>query len=199
MKNVKFLFLVSLLFVSMGIHAQNLRFGLKTGPIISSSFHRVHHLEATDVKFADPNPAVGFHINGILEHKFSEKFGVQLEPGFIRKVWKDEAVNIEPFQVDYLQMPIVFGYYFTDNLVASLGVDIGYHLKKRKFDVVDEFDFGGLLGMRYDITDQLGVGLRYSRAFTPYLSFSFTDANGDDAGSVEYFSHYLQFSVAYRI
>ena len=196
MKNVKFLFLVSFLLVSLGIHAQNLRFGLKTGPTLSFSFQRAHPIAPTYVKLRDPS--LGFHLNGFLENKFSKKMSVQLEPGFIRQAWKYCDVIKELFHIDYWQMPVILGYYFRDNLVASLGVDIGYHFKKREYDVVEEYEFGGLVGMRYDISDHLGVGLRYSRAFIPYSVLFFTGSGGRP-GSVYFYSHCLQFSVAYRI
>lgn len=118
----------------------------------------------------DVKSLAGFHIGGFAEIKFSKKFAIQ--PEFL---FSTQGTTIEGFDGDsntsvklnYLNIPVLAKYYITDAFSVEAGPQIGLLLsaKSRGEDIGDLYkssDFGLNLGLGYNFTEDLSIGLRYT-------------------------------------
>ena len=164
------------------MNAQEVKYGAKAG-LNMSNFGG--DAENTDMK-------IGFQIGGFAEIKISDKFAVQPELLFSTQGAKSEYSESEPgysyseestVKLNYLNIPIMAKYYATEKFYVEAGPQIGFLMSaKEDFDYSETFmgttdsgstsedikdglnstDFGLGLGLGYNITENVGAGLRYT-------------------------------------
>ena len=184
------------------------------------------------------NPVVGFNVNASAEYK-NDTWGLSIEPGFIQKggvqlfdyanFLSRNTINYHVVtRMNYLQLPLLYNIYFTDEFCLSVGGEYSYLMhagsKVTKtpnsidntlvaFDSTqDQFDskyitnnfpnhheLSGIVGFSYAITDNVDVRLRYSYGATELATVSWMDQSGFVYSASHIRSHYLQVSLKYKL
>ncbi len=135
----------------------------------------------------DGKSKTGFHLGLVAEFMLTEKFGIQPEVLYSTQGTKIEesgtefgmTYNFEATQdLDYVNVPILAKYYFTDALSLELGPQIGFLVKGEQEytisldgetesgkedikDYVKSTDFGLAAGLGYKFYGGLFVNARY--------------------------------------
>ncbi|WP_396188948.1 porin family protein [Flavobacterium sp.] len=169
-------------FALINSNAQDVKFGVKTGLNLSTFSGDVANV---DSKF-------GFILGGFAEIKLSEKFAFQPELLFSTQGAKSSESYAEigysekmeyNLKANYLNIPLMAKYYANSKLSIQVGPQIGFLMSsKTKVDytindagVIDSgsqtvdtkssynsIDFGLNIGAGYDITENIGLDLRYN-------------------------------------
>jgi len=159
--------------VTMGAAAQ-VQFGVKLGDNLSTFW-------GSDA----PHRILNFWQGGfVLEYKFTNQFavapevvfsmqGTKYKETFYNKDWKATA------NVNYVNIPVMFKYYVTDNISIDLGPQVGFNVYNRfhftkpySSDAVDlkdyakKVDFGVGLGLTYNFDENIFIQARYTMGFT---------------------------------
>ncbi len=187
------LFIVGIFFfVTHAVWAQGFSFGVKTGiDLVRISAH----LNSSD-RLGHPDPAIGFNINAIIEYRMANKFGVTMEPGYIRKGYSKalshsgDADNV--VKLNYLQVPILLDYHVTEKLAISIGPEIGFSLSDSYFRR-KKVDLSAVLGVNYRLAEHFEAGLKIGSAITPSYQ-----AKPTSTLTYTEYNQYAQVSIAYR-
>lgn len=149
-------------------------------------------LNLSDQKFSSNGTTVGhelkpgFHAGLIVTAMINEKFGIQPEVLFSMQGTKLESGLFSAKYVtsfNYLAVPILARYNFTDRLSIHVGPQIGFLMSAevedsnggQTTDVKDDYkstDISGALGGEFEIVSGLGAGVRYV--------FGLTDIHKDE-------------------
>ncbi len=185
------LFIVGIFFFAThAVWAQGFSFGVKTGIDLA----RISaHFKSSD-KPGHSDPVIGFNINAIIEYRMANKFGVTMEPGYIRKGYlKDWGNSVTMKIFNYLQVPILLDYHVTEKLAISIGPEIGFSLDGPYFFVRREkVDLSAVLGVSYRLVEHFEAGLKIGSAITPSLQRKSTYSTYTE------YNQYAQVSIAYR-
>ena len=175
-------------------NAQETRFGVKGGLNIST-------VVGGDVE--NTKSLVGFHVGGFAEIHVVERFFIQPELLFSTQGTKVDG----PFGTDgdiklnYLNIPVLAKYYIVDKKFSvEAGPQLGVLLsaKAEDNDIKDftrSVDFGFNIGVGYNFTDNLSLGLRYTIGLSP-LSDEDIDNEDDYYDSAK--NSNLALSLAYK-
>ncbi|MCY0978571.1 porin family protein [Chryseobacterium wangxinyae] len=159
----KLLLVASLaMFGSVAVKAQETRFGVKAG--YSMSTLKAKSNEGSE----SSDPLHTFYVGGVVEHKISDKFGLQGEVLYSPLGGKiDEAVEVDQNTFIAAQAKINFGtvlvpisakYFATENLSFSAGASFGIIISaKTKYEVNAGINLPGVgisIGDEVDIKDQ---------------------------------------------
>jgi len=122
------------IFACKTVFAQEIKLGAKVGGNYSTL---KSDLDGEDYK-------LGFHVGGLAEFKFNEKFSIQPEllysmegaktDGSYKFVDEGVSYNVnykEDIELAYLQLPIMFRYKLVDKLSLEVGPQIGYLLSAK--------------------------------------------------------------------
>lgn len=194
-----------MLFLLMGIgqlQAQEWNFGIKGGINIAN-------FTGSDADDMEMDSRIGFHAGGLIEGKFSETFGTQLEilynsagakwEGLIEDEFGDELQGKLTFKLDYISVPILVKYFPLQNMSLETGPQISFELNSEieaeaegvsiTLDPEDEtkkVDFAWAFGIGYDLPYGFLVQGRY------YIGLSDIYDESNMKHSV------IQFSVGYK-
>lgn len=169
-------------------NAQDVKFGAKAGLNMSNFGGDV---ENNKMK-------AGFQVGGFAEIKISEKFAVQPELVFSNLGAKFDLDGVTATEnLNYIAIPVMAKYFVADKFSIEAGPQIGFLMSAKikaegeSVDVKDEFnstDFGLNVGVGYDITENIGVGLRYTAGLSNIAKDSgdFKANNSNIALSVGY-------------
>ncbi|SMP09927.1 porin family protein [Chryseobacterium profundimaris] len=165
----KFLLLTAVAVIGMSAKAQETRFGAKAGYSLST-------LKQKDNSGSESSdPLHTFYVGGLVEHKISDKFGIQGEVLYSPLGGKvDESGAFEgDFSGDVrvkakttfgtLLIPVSAKYFITENLSVSGGASFGIILSaKAKYEITGNASIGDLgtefgLGDNVDIKDQVNT------------------------------------------
>lgn len=149
----------------------------------------------------------GFNKFGIntglgIQRKFSRKSGLQLEFIYSEKGSKDVVTALNPindtlFQLNYIDLPLVYTYSIYSKFNVELGIYNSVRVKAIYSDYVNNYDktniirrtdHGGLIGLNYQLFEHLSVNGR--------LSQSFFDIN---ASIERYFNFYTSLGIRYSL
>lgn len=204
-------FLLLLLFVFYStLHAQRIDFGVKGGLNYSDFL-----VEGDDVFEARSS----FHAGFFIEVPFKGKFSFHPEllyssQGYTTDFGRINLVNPGELILDnddrastarnFLAIPLITRFNFTDNLSIEAGPQIGFLLNtvskfngERNSSPGDfKFDIGPTLGFGYDIGDKFKVQLRYFIGLSDFLRRSDFEEQGINDDS---FDSVFQLSVGYVI
>ena len=198
MKKVILLFLISFSFAYS--YAQEISYGLKAGLNLAT-------MKSSISQFNDAiSSRTAFHVGGVVEIKFSDKFSVQPEILYNSVGAKIDASLMAraetpdvSYVIDYLSIPVMAKYYVMDGLSLDLGPQLGILLSsKMKVDSESEdmkdqtesMDFGLGFGAGYKLENGLFLDARY------VLGLSNLAKDIGDDESVK--NNVFQFSVGYK-
>ena len=164
--------------------------------------------------FSDNEYRLGYHFGGYVRFSFNEKISLTGELLFSNKGYKfDENIAGQSgsLHLNYLNLPILFGFKPVNKLTILAGTEFGYRLSaKSKFDsqTVDvsniwdnKFDFGIAGGINYAITDKIGIDIRYIHGLTSVMKDAILrdDMNQPLGGNLDLLNRAFQISVLYAI
>lgn len=159
-------------------------------------------------------PMGSFNINGCIEYKFSKAFGIEAEPGYIRKggvirFGVNHYMSIIKLQLNYVQLPIFFNIYCPYKFFVSIGPEFAYLINSEEnlpeiatgfaYFKENAFEISGLIGINYSITKKIDVGLRYNRGLTNISVLKWTDGYGPYIGQSKVYNQYFQFIFRYKV
>jgi hypothetical protein len=200
--------LLGLLLASgLSANAQNLKFGILAGFDVANS-HLMNKPKWYDSRVY--YPMISFNLNGYVGYKNSGFWGLSAEPGFIQKGGRQKGIdeNIR-FQINYLQLPILLDLYISDKFFISIGPEFSFlinskakstHSSNTIEDIYDKwFELSGLVGVNYQLTDKLDIGMRYNHGLTYTSKITFTDIFGNQLAEIKEYNQYFQLIVRFKI
>src|SRR5665811_747062 len=137
-----------------------------------------------------------FNINGSIEYKISKIWGIEAEPGFIRKGGTVDGINryhsTIKMRLNYIQLPILANLYITKKFFVSIGPEFAYMINSQGnlpdngtgFDDFKEnaFEISGLMGLNYSIYKEVDIGFRYNHGLTNISILKWTNGFGPVVG-----------------
>ena len=159
----------------------------------------------------------GFKKAGILVGLYtnvsiSEKFNLQLEINYSEKGSRRNPKTSEGdtefflMRMNYINVPIMVQYE-KDKFIYELGIYGGQLINDElenengPFEIPPEFnqfkeqDYGALIGINFNFTDNLLMNWRFSTSVIPFRKFNSGESFQFDAGMMH---HYLSFSFKYQ-
>lgn len=198
--------------LAIDLKAQEISLGVSAG-LVAGNANVANKIE----KYYDYRvfyPTYGFNINGLIEYKISETIGIAAEPGLIRKggivrFGINHYTSVINMKLYYLQLPLLANFYFTDRFFVTAGTEFAYMINKDEnlplagtgFVNFKEnaFELSGLLGLNYNISKKLGLGLRYNHGLTKISILKWTDGYGPVVGESKVYNQYFQFVFRFFI
>lgn len=180
--NMKKLFFIATIFISTCTYSQVFKSGLLIG------------LTGSQVEgdgYGGYNK-LGFIAGGFTNTDFSEKWSTQFEIYYINKGSFDPArpdkgdYSMFKFNVNYIEVPIALRYkhnqfMFETGLYGAkfLSYSVEDQNGPRTINVypIKSFDFGGFIGINYNITDNFIFNLRSKSSLLPFRDFQSFDQN----------------------
>ena len=196
-----------IIFSGFNIKAQELKFGLLAGFDVSN----VRLTNMPDIKsyYSVFDPMISFNANGYVGYKSARFWGISIEPGFIQKGGVTNSIDKTRFQLNYLQMPVLFDCYIWDKLFISIGPEFSYMVNARSKskdnsnDISDSYDkkieVSGLIGINYGIFDKIDIGLRYNHGLTYTSKTIWTNELGNTQGESKEYNQYIQLILRFKI
>lgn len=135
--------------------------GMRFGAILGSNLSKLTKVEDTKNLF-------GFHIGGLMEKKFNDKWAVQPELMYSTQGFDSDSGK---FELGYINVPIMAKYYVAEQFNIMAGPQVGF-MTSAKADGTDvkslmnTTDFGLNFGAGYDIDENFMVQLRYNMGLT---------------------------------
>lgn len=152
-------------FLAMGMNAQGLDLGIKAG---------VNFASISDA--TEASNRTGFVAGFFTALKFSEKVGLQVDLLYSQQ---GADLDVGAFDLDYINIPALLKYYFTDRLNIQLGPQFGFLINDETRTLVDEviqdvqvnnFDLDGVVGLGYDFLLGIRAEARYQFGFSDVLN-----------------------------
>lgn len=177
------LFITFLTICSWGItQAQESKYGVRAGINISS-------ISSDDIPENLEDGRIGMVFGFLAEFALTEKISLQPEIQYSSQGNKDENLR-----VNYIQVPVVLKYNFSDIFNAQIGPQAGIKIWEwENNENYNTLDFAAVAGIGVNITDNFFADLRYAFG----LSNVFDDE--DIPGGFEGNSRNIQISVGYRL
>lgn len=169
------------LFTVMGVQAQQVSLGLKAGVNFSS-------FTGDDSDMLNLSGRTGFLIGVTGEIMFTENLGVQPEVLYSSQGAKSDfhldipdfgTLSVDEFKVDYISIPILFKYYPIERLSLEIGPQMAFKVNSEVEgsmgnlsdtadfdDETESFEFGGAVGLGYELPIGLFLQARYVAGFT---------------------------------
>lgn len=114
----------------------------------------------------------GFHIGGVVEFPISEKFSIQPELLYSSQGDKESSEGMDiKYNLDYLNLPVMAKYYFSEGFSLEVGPQIGFLLSGEvkgggvSIDIKDllkDIDFGLGFGLGYKLENGLNFSSRFN-------------------------------------
>lgn len=191
--------------LGLKLQAQEIKFGYLSGLGVSNA-HVTNKIEnRKDYKVF--HPVYSFNINGYFEYKISKTWGIEAEPGFIRKGGTVGGMNryhsTIKMRLNYIQLPILANLYITKKFFVSIGPEFAYMINRQGnlpekatgFDDFKEnaFEISGLMGLNYSIYKEVDIGFRYNHGLTNMSILKWTNGFGPVVGQSKVYNQYFQF------
>ena len=141
--------------------------------------------------------------------KLNKFIDAQLEIRYVQKGSNSNSKEQEIFylsKLNYIELPLFLKYRFLNNFTANIGLAAGYLQKSTedKDGVGDEpadpafnqFEFSGLIGIGYKITDRIFFDVRFNYSILPVRSHPGDQTYYLNAGQ---YNNVLTFTVHYQI
>lgn len=176
-KMKKQIFTIAILFLSFITNAQEkdakrFQFGARSGVNIST-------IAGEDKDFDNPDAIVGFYTGLVVEAKLSDRFSLLGEVFYSRQGFEfgesEDKDDFDPqFQVDYIQVPVLFKVNIFKGISAHAGPQFGFKVNEEydtdifgsggdtDTDYFEDFDFQVVTGAQYTFDFGLFVQARYT-------------------------------------
>ncbi|MEP3387275.1 MAG: porin family protein [Reichenbachiella sp.] len=203
----KILLLSISIFISFIAYSQNI--GIKAG------LNYVNNIMDPNTNGVNDNNSfrIAYHFGIYGKFFVEDKFFIQPELLYSNKgLTFDETSSTSKanLHLNYINLPVLFGYQLTENFVLAFGPELGYLVSaKSKFDSqttnVDEiwnnkFDFGLAIALEYNLSEKFNLGLRYTHGLTSVIKdIGMTDEIGNPIGEANARNRSFQLSIGYRI
>ena len=157
------------------------RYGIKAGGNIAT----LAGAEGVSSKF-------GFHVGGIIEFKFSDKFSLQPELLYSTQGASSSADSSYKINFNYLNVPVMFKYFVAEGISLEAGPQAGVAVTLEDSEGTDleltheTVDYGLNFGGGYELPSGLFAQVRY------YFGLMNISINDDYKNSV------IQFSLGYK-
>jgi hypothetical protein len=157
----KFLLVAAAAVVSANLSAQETRFGVKAG--YSMSTLKVDE-QMDDLKARSTDPSHTFYVGALVEHKISDKFGLQAELLYSPlggkedyNVSEDDVYFREKSKLTFgtLLIPVSAKYFITENLSVAAGASFGIILSAKQKTVIDAGI--GIPGLELNGDDEIDI------------------------------------------
>jgi len=209
MKKIKCILSCFLLVIIINSNAQEFKYGAEIGLDISkpqfSSYSTSRGCFCGPFANSNYYALPSANINGYIELKANDIWGISAEPGFISKdgFLKANQSKIKMFAFNnYLQLPVLFNLYIKKKLFFSLGMEMSMLMFKFITETptyfwrypyqLNSFELSGIIGTGYSINDHFDIGLRYSRGFTNIIRSPYPSIYGS------LHNQYAQLFVRYK-
>ncbi|MFL9832979.1 porin family protein [Chryseobacterium terrae] len=180
----KLLLIASVAVMGITVKAQETRFGVKAGYSLSTI--KVDEAQ-DDLEARSTDPSHTFYVGGLVEHKFSDKFGVQGELLYSPLGGKedynvsgeDQLYFREKSKLTFgtLLIPVSAKYFITENLSVALGASFGVILSAKQKTVVDAGI--GIPGLELEGDDDVDIKNDVNTLnIAPFLGAEFMLENG---------------------
>ncbi|MEZ4802748.1 MAG: porin family protein [Gelidibacter sp.] len=151
---MKYFLLSCLCVFSMCIKAQDVRFGLKAGV----NFANASGYESNTASITS------FHIGGIMEALYTEKWAIQPEIVYSQQGFDFETEDLkERYRFSYINIPIMVKYFMNKGIFLEAGPQIGYlntaKLKRKANDDNEKINIKDAMRDN-DLSLNLGVGFQ---------------------------------------
>ena len=155
-------------FAFTNVNAQEVKFGVKAGVNLSS----ISGDETDDV-----DGLTSFHIGGVAEIVFSEKFSFQPELMYSAQGYSIDDVDVK---LDYISVPLMAKYYVAEGFSIEAGPQIGILASAKAEDedikdFISGVDFGVGAGVGYKMDSGLNFAARYNLGLS-----NINDGEGSD-------------------
>lgn len=180
------------------LNAQSIKFGAKAGVNFAS-------LNGDTGEILDLKTRTSFHVGGVAEIMFSDKFSFQPELLYSAQgtAYEDVDAAIEgTLKLDYLNVPLLGKYYVTEGFSIQAGPQVGLLLSaKSEFEVagdsqeedvkdaVSGVDFGLNFGLGYKLPSGLFFDARYN--------LGLSNVNDGDSDIIDDKNGVIQISVGF--
>jgi len=153
-----------------------IKYGVRAGYTIS-------HLDFEDTPTMDNKHRNSIYIGFLANIGLSRALSVVPEIQF-----SAEGANAEPLNLDYIQMPVLFRFRFSEKFHAGLGPQIG--LKVHKFeDGMKNLAYSAVIGADYKINYAIFVDVRYNYGIRNVF---------DEISGIEAKNRNIQLGVGYK-
>jgi hypothetical protein len=176
-----------LVILVISLNAQEIKYGAEIGIDISkpqfSSYSTSKFCFCGAFANANYYAMPSANINGYIELKANDIWGISAEPGFISKdgYLQERGSKSKLYAYNnYFQIPVLFNLYIKKKLFFSIGTEMSLMLFKISKESpnysnvypygLNLFEISGLIGTGYTITEHFDIGLRYSRGFPNILT-----------------------------
>jgi hypothetical protein len=152
----------------------------------------VNYSSVSSINSANPDGTLGF--NGGLAYKiYMNDLGWFIKPGLF---YSQEGWQLR--RLDYLNVPVIAGFDFTDDFNFNLGFQYGYLISgvSDLGDTVDKSNLAFLIGFEFYPADAFDVGLRFANGVKNII------ANPDDPdlnGVTDARTYSIQFYFAFNL
>ena len=140
-------------------------------------------------------PKISYHFGSFVNYSFSKQFGLQFEVLFSNKGYELELENSTSIiSLNYLNWPILIYYKPFKQLEIEFGPEFGYLITGEP--LVNSFDMGFDIGLRYNISEKVNAGIRYNQgvAFNMNLD-QFDQVSTEPKYANSVFQIYLGFNL----
>ena len=134
---------------------------------------------------------LGYHLGTFYSQHIEEQYGWQIGLQYSLQGAQD-VNNIGRLSYHYLSLPLVMKFYFNGKTFAELGPQVAYLLKATykeegyqddRTDIVNRWDFLGLIGMGHETESGASMGLRFG--------YGFINTSGGSVGNTVVFRNLL--------
>ena len=199
----KFFLVAAFAFISFSSFAQETTFGVKAGVNFASAGGDVS--EEVDGR-------TGFHVGGLAEIMFTEKFGIQPEllysmQGATSEYGESGITLKEELKLDYLNLPVLAKYKFAPGWNVHLGPQIGFLLNaeseiEASMDgetVTETEDIKNYISsVDYGLSGGLGYELEMGIFFDARYYLGLSDISDDNNADESVQNNVIQLSVGYK-
>ena len=223
------LVIVSSIIISFRIcvGAQEIKYGFIAG--LCSSGYSLRNSSINDGYSVSASNDYTYHINGFVTLKSDSWWGISIEPGYKENSgFLRFEYNISPHQFSYsvtkqystVELPILWNAYLNHHFYTSTGLGFEYIVKTTYDDfwqisnsyysvgtilpdVENKFNCSAILGISYNLSDLLDIGVRYDLGLTRLMRVDLVDAMNypyrHPAALNSFYINCLQISVKYKI
>lgn len=130
---------------------------------------------------SDMKAKVDFYVGFQGNIRFAKMYALQPEINYSRQGTKveytqDGVSKNSDASVSYLGLHLVNKFYM-NKFNVHIGPTFEFQVESKNINTDSEVDLGGLLGVGYDVTDNIGVEVRIKKGFIPVASFDDNHSN----------------------
>ncbi len=182
------LFLVGTNMVSYGQFKSGLKGGVNICDFVVTNSGGIYNNEAIKTR-------TSYHIGSYVQTSLSDHFAFQLEILFSNKGYKftveEHTTNVS---LNYLNWPLLLIYQPKDFIEFEIGPELGFLVSGES--LVNSFDMGLDIGVRFNISPKFNLGARYSQGFAFKMNI---DESLSDGASPKYANSVIQFYLGFNL